>query len=87
MRGSVVNQLNGGSGGKLQVASRARKHMLSWMETPEDFLFLATDSIRLVNKLILQLYCIVLVDLYSANHCITPIRVTPCARDPEKVRL
>lgn len=50
MRGATVNRLNGSGTGKTQAANRAKRHMLSWMDTPDDLLFIATDAARKLRK-------------------------------------
>ena len=44
MRGSTINRLNG-RGGKVQLA-RVRKQNRSWMDTPDDVYFVATEATR-----------------------------------------
>lgn len=52
MRGATVNRLNGSGISKTQATNRARRHMLSWMDTPDDLLFVATDAIRYLYEIV-----------------------------------
>lgn len=54
MRGATVNRLNGSGINKTQAANRARRHMLSWMDTPDDLLFVATDDIKYLNDIFVE---------------------------------
>lgn len=47
LRGSVINHMNGR--GKALIG-RGRKNVSSWMDTPDDVYFVATDATRKLRK-------------------------------------